>query len=64
MMGHPAIPFRLSDFWAIYAEEFGSGELEVVGALPGGGLCRAVFPAQPGPRGDWIASSLVRREFE
>jgi len=58
LMGHPAIPFYLCDFWAVYEETMKNGILQVRGALPDGGIAIAMFRQQNKPRGSWAAHSL------
>lgn len=54
------VPFILSDFWAIYSEEWKDDELIVVGALPGSeNFYVAKFYEQDGPKGNWSAHSLT-----
>lgn len=59
LMGFPAIPFRLCDFWAIQDETMDSATLRVRGTLPGGTQAQALFRQQPGPRGSWAAYELT-----
>lgn len=58
MMGFPAVPFHLCDFWSVYSEKERDGMLIVRGTLPGGTEAVAKFREQPGPRGSWRAHSL------
>jgi hypothetical protein len=58
MMGFPAIPFRLCDFWAIHSESWSSDELTVTGSLPGGDKAVSTFKRQAAPKGNWLASTL------
>jgi hypothetical protein len=61
MMGFPAVPFRLCDFWAIHHEFWEENVLTVKGELPGGDIATARFPLQSGPKGNWKASALEGR---
>jgi hypothetical protein len=58
LMGFPAVPFRLCEFWAVHEETWHDGVLTVCGELPGGTKAVAEFRRQNAPRGSWTALSL------
>lgn len=62
MMGFPAIPFKLCDFWSIQHESWSSDTLTVSGTLPGGDSVVATFKRQATQKGSWIASTLEDRK--
>lgn len=59
MMGFPAIPFKLYDFWAIHSEAWNGDTLTVSGLLPGNTKAVATFKKQVTSKGSWIASTLA-----
>lgn len=62
MMGFPAIPFKLCDFWSIDNEICNGDTLTVSGTLPGGGSAVATFKRQSIPKGSWCAATLECRK--
>lgn len=58
MMGFPAIPFKLCDFWQIHHEAWNGDVMTVSGILPGETSAVATFKRQAKPKGSWIASTL------
>jgi hypothetical protein len=62
MMGFPAIPFKLCDFWSIEREAWNDGTLTVYGTLPGGDGAVATFKRQSVPKGSWCAATLESRK--
>ncbi len=58
MMGFPAIPFKLCDFWAIHSETWNGDTLTVSGLLPGNTAAVATFMRQATSKGSWLAATL------